>query len=272
MTGKVATSRFITRPARREDHPAFARFWDELQLQQVVPDIDYWDEHLRPKTIFLEAPNGELAAYALTFPFGERGDVRQIAVAPEFRGQGVGKEIMRVVASRFREAGVRDWRLEVRANNAAGIACYRSVGMEILHEMETVRITREIAERIAVRGPVELVDPSEDEAIEVRWDLGRGQMQRWRKARPTALMWQVRDRGLTHYQPTYAPMHGLMFPFRAADAEAGAMLIGAARDHGIEHEVESLLVDPPVIQAFREAGARNVETLYEMGGPLPPAP
>lgn len=259
----------MTRPARREDHAAFARFWYELGLDQVVPEIDYWDEHLRPKTIFLEAANGELAAYALTFPFGERGDVRQIAVAPEYRGQGVGKEIMRVVAARFREAGVRDWRLEVRADNAAGIGCYRSVGMEILREMETVRVTREVAERFARRGGVELVDPSEDEAIEARWDWGRGQLERWRKARPSAIMWQVRDRGLTHYQPTYAPTHGLMFPFRAADADAAAMLIGAVCDHGITNEVESLLVDPPAVQLFREAGARKIETLYEMGGPLP---
>jgi hypothetical protein len=141
--------------------------------------------------------------------------------------------------------------------------------MEVLHEMETVRISREVAERFARRGPVELVDPSEDEAIEVRWDLGRGQMARWRKARPTAVMWQVRDRGLTHYQPTFAPTHGLMFPFRAADAECAAMLIGAALDHGIAHQVESVLVDPPAIEAFRAAGARMIETLYEMGGPLP---
>lgn len=222
-----------------------------------------------PKTIFLEAENGELAAYALTFPFGERGDVRQIAVAAEYRGRGVGKRIMQVVAERFRAAGVRDWRLEVRANNAAGIGCYRSVGMEILRTMETVRISREVADRFAQRGAVELVDPAEDEAIEVRWDLGRGQMARWRKARPTAVMWQVPGRGLTHYQPTYAPTHGLMFPFRAADAEAAAMLIGAALDHGIAHEVESLLVDPPAIEALRDAGARSIETLYEMGGPLP---
>jgi ribosomal protein S18 acetylase RimI-like enzyme len=269
MTGKVATERFITRQARREDHPAFARFWDALDLNQVVPEIDYWIEHLMPKTIFLETENGELAAYALTFPFGERGAVRQIAVAPEFRGRGVGKRIMKVVAERFRAAGVRDWRLEVRANNAAGIGCYRSVGMEILRTMETMRISREVAERFAQRGPVELVDPAEDEAVEVRWDLGRGQMARWRKARPTAVMWQVRDRGLTHYQPTYSPTHGLMFPFRAADAETAAMLIGAAVDHGIAHEVESLLVDPPAIEALRSAGARVIETLYEMGGPLP---
>jgi ribosomal protein S18 acetylase RimI-like enzyme len=269
MTGKVSTERFITRQARPEDHPAFARFWDALDLNQVVPDIDHWTLHLMPKTIFLEAENGELAAYALTFPFGERGDVRQIAVAAEYRGRGVGKRIMQAVAERFRAVGVRDWRLEVRATNAAGIGCYRSVGMEILHRMETMRISREVAERFAKRGAVELVDPAEDAAVEVRWDLGRGQMARWRKARPTAVMWQVRDRGLTHYQPTYSPTHGLMFPFRAADAEAAAMLIGAALDHGITHEVESLLVDPPAIEALRDAGARAIETLYEMGGPLP---
>lgn len=260
----------MTRQARREDHPAFARFWNELGLDQVVPDVDYWVEHLMQKTIFLEAENGELAAYALTFPFGVRGDVRQIAVAPEYRGRGVGKRIMQVVADRFRAAGVSDWRLEVRADNAPAIACYRSVGMDVLREMETVRVSRDVAAAFAKRAPVELVEPSDDAAIEARWDLGAGQIARWRKARPHAIMWQVRDRALTHYAPAYAPTHGLMFPFRAADADAAAMLFGAAVDHGIEHEVEILLVDAPVIEALRTAGARAIETLYEMAGPLPP--
>ena len=223
-----------------------------------------------PKTIFLEAENGELAAYALTFPFGERGDVRQIAVAEAYRGRGVGKRIMQVVAERFREAGVRDWRLEVRANNAAAIACYRSVGMTVLREMEIVRVTPEVAARFAVRGNVELVDASDDAALEARWDLGTGQIARWRNARPHAIMWQVRDRALTHYAPTYTPEHGLMFPFRAADVEAAAWLFGAVLDHGMANEVETVLVDPPVSEALRVAGVRPIERHYEMAGPLPP--
>ena len=235
-----------------------------------MPDVEYWVENLMPKTIFLEAENGELAAYALTFPFGERGDVRQIAVAPEYRGQGVGKRIMHVVAQRFREAGVRDWRLEVRANNAPAIACYRSVGMSVLREMEIVRVTPEVAARFGKRGNVELVDATDDATLEARWDLGAGQIARWRKARPHAIMWQVRDRALTHYAPTYTPTHGLMFPFRAADAEAAAWLFGAALDHGMPTEVETVLVDAPVIEAMRVAGVRPIERHYEMAGPLPP--
>src|SRR5512143_4320360 len=108
MPGEVATGRFITRDARREDHPAFARFWAELGIDQPAPDIEYWDIHLRPKTIFLEAPGGELAAYALTFPFGARGDVRQIVVDPSFRRRGVGQQLLAEVAARFRAARVRD--------------------------------------------------------------------------------------------------------------------------------------------------------------------
>ena len=213
MTGKVATERFITRQARREDHAAFGRFWEELKLGQVMPDVDYWVEHLMPQDDLSRGGERRARSVCLTFPFGERGDVRQIAVTPEYRGRGVGKQIMRAVADRFREAGVSDWRLEVRATNAAAIALLPVGRHEVLRKMETVWVTPDVARSFAKRGSVELVEPSDDATLEARWDLGAGQIARWRKARPHAIMCQIRDRALTHYRPTTHQIMGSCFRF-----------------------------------------------------------
>jgi ribosomal protein S18 acetylase RimI-like enzyme len=273
MPGEVSSSPLITREAQRADHPAFVRFWGEFHLDHGAPDVDYWDVHLRPRTIFLQAPNGDLAAYALTFSFGTRGDVRQIAVDPAYRNQGVGRRLFDEIASRYRAAGVTEWRLEVRKDNAPAIALYRSVGMEVLRELETLRLSREGINKLARPGDVSVVDPSDDATLEDRFDLGRGQLGRWRDARgANALMLRIGTNALAHYTPDFAAGFGLVFPLRATTEEQVGQLFGAIREHGLRDVIEMLAGDAPVLAAVRRAGARHLETMFEMGGPLPPAP
>src|SRR5260221_1955318 len=135
------------RAATDADYTAFTTFWAGLDLEPPPPPRERWCEHLRPSTIFLEDDHGTLAAYALLFPLGERGDVRQIVVGPSFRRRGVGRELMATVAARLRAAGCTNWRLEVRADNAPALALYRSVGMSVRCETHTVRISRADLER-----------------------------------------------------------------------------------------------------------------------------
>lgn len=99
---------FRTRQARREDHPELARVWHELGMDVPPLELDFWDEKFREHTIFLETQARELVAYALTLPYGARGDVRQIVVYPQWRGRGIGREIMAAVASKLRGQGCRE--------------------------------------------------------------------------------------------------------------------------------------------------------------------
>lgn len=235
-------------------------------------ELDFWDEKYREHTIFLETQAGELVAYALTLPYGTRGDVRQIVVYPEWRGRGVGREIMAAVASKLRGQGCREWRLEVRSNNEPAIRLYRSVGMKVLHELVTVRLARAAAERFAEtrsgRLRVDLVDPAHDRELEARFDLGEGQLARWRVARSNPEMWQIGGAALAHYTKQFAPDFSLLFPFRAPDADHAAHLVARACATGMLDVVETLLVDRTVVDALRTAGARDKEHMFEMGGPL----
>lgn len=274
MPVQVSTGSFITRDARREDHEAFTRFWAELGLDQGPPDVDYWDEHLRPRTMFLATPEGQLVGYALTFPFGERGDVRQIAVEPSARRRGVGRALMAAVAERFRGEGVRDWRLEVKQDNAAAIALYRSVGMDVICELVSMRMTAEQVKAFAATRSgslrVETIEPAEDAVHEARWDLGRGQLARWRKARgPDARLMKIADRALAQYMPAFTPEWGLIFPLYAIDRGHAAAIFGAITEMAMLPVIEMQFRDGVVAQALIRAGATVIETLYEMGGRLP---
>jgi hypothetical protein len=179
---------------------------------------------------------------------------------------------MAVVASKLRAAGCRDWHLEVRADNEPALALYRSVGMSKIFDIHILRFSRSVGVQVAAtrsgRLQVEHVDPSRDAALEARFDLGGGQLQRWRTARPKAVMWRIGDVALTHYMKEFLPDCGLLFPFRAPDVDHAAHLLAEVCAVGAAEHVEICTVDRPVTEALRVAGARPYDHQLEMGGPL----
>ncbi len=263
---------FRARDARRDDHADYQRLQRQLGIDQPPFELDWWDQHYRAHTTFLETEAGELVAYALTVPLGTRGDVRQVVVDEAFRGRGAGRHLLAVVAAKLRAAGCRDWHLEVRADNEPAIALYRSVGMSLIYEIEVLRLTRTVVENVAAtrsgRLRVERVDPSHDPAFEARFDLGAGQLARWRTARPKAVMLRIGDVALTHYMKEFLPDCGLMFPFRAPDADHAAHLLAEACALGLDERMETCTVDRPVTELLRSAGGDAYEHQFEMGGPL----
>lgn len=107
--------------------------------------------------LFLVAEDaGTLAGYLVGMVVGPEAEILNVAVAPERRGQGIGRAL---VASALRELGIRDVRtvyLEVRVSNAAAQRLYAGNGF------------REAGRR---RGYYH--DPHED-AMVMRCDLGPG--------------------------------------------------------------------------------------------------
>jgi ribosomal protein S18 acetylase RimI-like enzyme len=258
------------RPARRDDYAAFTRFWDELVFDQEPPNLAHWDEHMRPSTIFIDV-DGEPIAYALIFPLGARGDVRQIAVAPAWRGRGIGGALMTEVLTRLRAAGCKDWRLEVREDNTAAVALYRRAGMDVLHTIEAQRIPSDAAERFAATRSrtlsIEAVAPDDDAALEARFDFGSGAIERWRRIRPHGVMMQIDGVAFAHYTKDFAA-YALMFPLRAATTDQAAHFFAEACRIGLRPETDTMLFDPPIAEALRSAGARITMRLLIMGGAL----
>jgi ribosomal protein S18 acetylase RimI-like enzyme len=257
------------RAARPDDYDEWLRFWSYLGITGTPPPRERWVEHLAPQTIFLE-DGGELVAYNLAFVFGDRGDVRQVAVSPDARRRGVGKALMQAVAAKLRAARCRSWRLEVRANNDAAIALYRSAGMVPHHEIHTVQMSNTDCERFAAgrsgMHAVTAVVPADDDALEAALDLGRGQIARWRMYRDSAPQMRVGTTAMVQVIRDFSPDFGLLFPFAAPDPDVAAHLIAAALPGPVAYEIQ--LTQAPIHAALLAAGATPREHLIEFAGAL----
>ncbi len=258
------------------DYGAFVRLWRELDLDQAVLPDAAWRERLMASTFFLVDDADEPVGYALLFPLGARGDVRQIAVDRHWHRRGVGRQLMAAVAARLRGAGCTDWRLEVDATNAAAIALYTAVGLREIRAIQSVKMPRAaLAQFGNLRSPrytTTRVRPADEAAIERHYDFGTGELARWRKSRPEALVWQLHDvgelAGFARYWPDFQPEMGLVFPFRADDAAAAAHLLAHATPSPLPEHVELAVVDRPVAAALLRAGGELAQTQLELAGPL----
>ncbi len=61
-------------------------------------------------------------------PIAHEGELLRIAVAPERRGQGLGRDLLKAVQAELKSAGYTELHLEVRAGNAAARALYAACG------------------------------------------------------------------------------------------------------------------------------------------------
>ncbi len=68
--------------------------------------------------------NGEILGYGFAVTAGEDADIANIAVAPQYRRQGIGGEILKMLTKKAAEGGVKRLFLEVRVSNAAAMALY----------------------------------------------------------------------------------------------------------------------------------------------------
>jgi ribosomal protein S18 acetylase RimI-like enzyme len=259
------------RSARPDDHEAFTRFWAQLITDNPAPPREEWVEHLCPNALFIEE-HGALVAYALAFPFGARGDVRQIVVDQAARGRGLGKVVMAAVADKLRAAGCTEWRLETHATNAAALALYRSVGMRAHRTINCVRMAREPRAAFAAtrskRHAVVVVAPEDDRELESNLDLGAGQLARWRRARGTSPLVRVGMHALTQLWRDFSPTLGLLFPFYAQEPDIAAHFLAEADAERAIEEYEIVTVEPGVYAALVAAGARDHEQLLELAGEL----
>lgn len=105
-------------------------------LEKVCFPADPWSEGVfrsaldSPDTSILlaEGEDGILWGYAVLFTVLDEGNLDNIAVAPEFRRQGVADALLSVLTGLCREQGTARLFLEVRASNVPALALYRKYG------------------------------------------------------------------------------------------------------------------------------------------------
>lgn len=78
--------------------------------------------------------------------------VEDLFVLPQFRGRGIGKELLREAAAIAVEAGCQRLQLQVLDWNTPAIEFYRALGGEFMDEWRSVRVNGEALERLATCG------------------------------------------------------------------------------------------------------------------------
>jgi GNAT superfamily N-acetyltransferase len=206
------------RPARPEDYPHFVRLFAELGVPEPPPEIVAWTAAYMGRTLIMD--DGEPVVFAYYDLLPRCGYVRNIAVAPSHRRQGLGRAMMRTLAQRFSGQGCDEWRLNVKHDNHAAIALYQACGMAEVYRTTSLSTPIEAIARLPEAPRPVRVRPlqrADDAAGEALFDMPHGLMTSLRD-RPGAEFYQLLDEsrapaecvGVTRFSPD---MPGA-FPFR----------------------------------------------------------
>lgn len=119
------------REFRESDEETVVRLWNECGL--VVP----WnDPHrdiqrklkLQRELFLVGCLDGKIMATAMAGYEGHRGWINYLAVSPEYRGRGLGREMMDAAERCLGALGCAKVNLQVRSSNLEAIGFYEKIG------------------------------------------------------------------------------------------------------------------------------------------------
>ncbi len=122
QAGAVASAAAARLAATAFD-PLFREAWTESQIANLLEAGNAW--------LDLGHVNDELVAFALNRQALDEVELLLCAVAPGWRGHGIGRRMIDQVAESTRNRGATRLFLEVRDGNEAALALYRSTGFHI---------------------------------------------------------------------------------------------------------------------------------------------
>lgn len=92
----------------------------------------FWEEASHSDAYYLIARDVDrdnlIVAYAGCWVLANEGHITNVAVDPDYQGQGLGRRLMNELTSRVKTLGVDSMTLEVRPSNTVAINLYTSLG------------------------------------------------------------------------------------------------------------------------------------------------
>ena len=119
------------RPFERADEAAVVALWEECRLTRS------WNDPrkdiarklaVQPELFLVGVADGAIVASAMAGYEGHRGWMNYLAVAPRFRGRGLGRMLVEHLERLLLERGCPKVNLLVRASNPEAVAFYRRLG------------------------------------------------------------------------------------------------------------------------------------------------
>lgn len=133
--GGTADDGVAIRPAERTDLVDVARI-ERRSFPQPWP-FQAFEGFLSSPGFLVADANPAIVGYVVadtvTEPGGRHGHVKDFAVHPTWRNQGVGTRLLDRALSVLESRGVRRATLEVRQSNDGAISLYRRFGFELRH-------------------------------------------------------------------------------------------------------------------------------------------
>jgi ribosomal-protein-alanine acetyltransferase len=91
----------------------------------------FWEEAVNDKAYYLLVlDEDKVIGYAGTWVLFDEAQITNVAVAPSYRGKGVGLTLLRELMQIVKTLGASAMTLEVRPSNTAAIALYEKLGFK----------------------------------------------------------------------------------------------------------------------------------------------
>ena len=117
---------------KQEDVPQIANlemlcFSDPWSENSIASELDN-----RLSCWLVAEEQGTVAGYVGSQSVLDMADMMNIAVAPDFRRQGIAEQLILALIDKLKENGIIALLLEVRVSNAPAIALYEKLGFELV--------------------------------------------------------------------------------------------------------------------------------------------
>jgi ribosomal-protein-alanine N-acetyltransferase len=257
----------VIRGATAADYDAYAALFRELGFADPTPSYQRFAGELTRSTLVADR-GGSVAGYIDFYALSAAGHVRNVVVAPAARNSGIGAELMRAVADRLRAAGITEWHLNVRRDNAAAIRLYEKMGMQIEHRSTVFRIPWAIAETLPREAAtVSDVSPEDDDDLERALTMLSGRIAMRRRG--NSILIQLRDDSCAAVGFAALDVGVGASPFRVARPALIGTLLDAIRPHVTAPYVQIVVEDCPECQTMlATAGAEVALELLHYRGTL----
>jgi ribosomal-protein-alanine N-acetyltransferase len=111
------------------DHVAQVAALEAICFHDPWSEKSVASELTNPLSLWLVALDGDrVAGYVGSQSVLDQADMMNIAVHPDYRRQGIGRDLVLALSDALKEKGIRGLMLEVRASNAPAIALYEQLG------------------------------------------------------------------------------------------------------------------------------------------------
>ena len=122
----------VRKAVRTDDKGIYEVEQDSFSIPWSLPAVQRELESERALYYVLEREDGTIVGYAGLWQVLDEGQITNIALRKEFRHQGYGELLVRVLMEAAWEAGCTEIFLEVRISNQVAIHLYRKLGYEVL--------------------------------------------------------------------------------------------------------------------------------------------